>query len=182
MKKLRIAIDMDDVMANTSKKLLQLHQTLFGSNWQPEDFKGLGFQELIKVEEYQVVRDKIFDVGFFADLEVLPNAVEVISYLHEHHEVFIVSAAMEFPNSLSEKQTWLGIHFPFIHWKNIVFCGDKSIITADVLIDDHEKNLVTFQGIPLLFDAIHNQTLGGYQRVHTWLEVKAVIDDLAHES
>lgn len=182
MKKLRIAIDMDDVMANTSKKLLELHASLYGSAWQPADFKGLGFQELIKAEEYQVIRERIFEVGFFTDLEVLPNAIEVISHLHEHHEVFIVSAAMEFPNSLCEKQTWLGQYFPFIHWKNIVFCGDKSIITADVLIDDHEKNLITFQGIPLLFDAIHNQTLSGYRRVHSWLEVKDVIDELAYES
>jgi len=182
MKKLRIAIDMDDVMANTSKKLLQLHASLFGSSWQPNDFKGLGFQELIKAEEYQVIREKIFEKGFFTDLEVLPDAQEVVSYLHENHEVFIVSAAMEFPNSLTEKQTWLGEFFPYIHWKNIVFCGDKSIITADVLIDDHEKNLITFQGKPLLFDAIHNQTLTGYQRVHSWREVKEVIDQLAHEN
>ncbi len=182
MRKLRIAIDMDDVMANTSQKTIQLHQEFFGSNWSESDFDGLGFQELIKEEEYEVIREKFFEPGFFADLALMEGVQEVMAYLHAHHEVFIVSAAMEFPNSLTEKQAWLGRHFPYISWRNIVFCGDKSIITADILIDDHEKNLKTFTGKPLLFNAIHNQKLQGYTRVRSWKEVKEFVDAFAHDT
>ena len=52
-----------------------------------------------------------------------------------------------------------------------MLCGDKSIISADYLIDDHEKNLKTFKGKTLMFDAIHNQQVEGYQRFKSWQEI-----------
>ncbi len=89
--------------------------------------------------------------------------------------MFVVSAATEFPNSLKEKHDWLEQYFPGIHWKNLVLCGDKSIVSGDIMIDDHEKNLITFNGRPLLFDAMHNQALQGYERVRNWEEVAALL-------
>lgn len=100
----------------------------------------------------------------------MPGAVEALQELSKNFEIFIVSAAMEFPQSLSEKQAWLNQHFPFISWKNIVFCGDKSVIQADYMIDDHVKNLSGFKGTPLLFDAAHNTFITDYQRIRSWKE------------
>ena len=42
------------------------------------------------------------------------------------------------------------------------------MIQADYLIDDHEKNLKTFTGTPLLFSALHNLHIHDYQRVNSW--------------
>ncbi|HMQ89055.1 MAG TPA: 5'(3')-deoxyribonucleotidase, partial [Flavilitoribacter sp.] len=67
---------------------------------------------------------------------------------------------------------WLADHFPFIHWKNIVFCGDKSIIKADYMIDDHVKNLLNFDGKGLLFTASHNAEETRFTRVNNWREVE----------
>ncbi|MGF6926883.1 5'(3')-deoxyribonucleotidase [Chitinophaga sp. W2I13] len=78
---------------------------------------------------------------------------------------------MEFPLSLAEKHAWLSEHFPFISWKNIVFCGSKTIVEADYMIDDHDKNLSAFKGTPLLFTAPHNLPLTDYKRVNNWEEV-----------
>jgi 5'(3')-deoxyribonucleotidase len=64
------------------------------------------------------------------------------------------------------------LHFPFITWKNIVFCGHKHMIQADYLIDDHEKNLTTFTGTPLLFSAPHNLHITEFERVSSWIDVK----------
>lgn len=175
MTKQRIAIDMDDVMAATAKKILSLYNTTFEKNVKEEDFRKFSFHELIEQEKYQVIREEIFKVGFFRDIEVMPDAVEVVKALHDKYEVFIVSAATEFPNSLKEKLDWLNEHFPFISWKNTVFCGDKSIVTADFMIDDHEKNLKTFKGKPILFDAIHNQKVTVYQRFMNWKEISAFL-------
>jgi 5'-nucleotidase len=176
MTKKRIAIDMDDVMAAAGKKILATYNNLIGTNHKNEDFTGKGYYDVLDEKHYYVIREEIFKPNFFRNMEVMPDAVEVIKKLHEQFEVFIVSAATEFPNSLKEKIEWLEEHFPFISWKNIVLCGDKSIISADYLIDDHEKNLKTFKGKALLFDAIHNQKLEGYQRFKTWREIEAFFD------
>ena len=43
---------------------------------------------------------------------------------------------------------WLRRHFPFIAPSNIVFCGDKSIVDADYLIDDRPRHLQTSRDAP----------------------------------
>ena len=45
------------------------------------------------------------------------------------------------------------------------------MIQADYLIDDHEKNLASFTGKPILYSALHNLHIHDYERVNTWKEV-----------
>jgi 5'(3')-deoxyribonucleotidase len=49
-----------------------------------------------------------------------------------------------------------------------VFCGDKSILNADYLIDDNGYNFDGFRGEGLLFDAPHNAHETRGRRVHSW--------------
>jgi len=100
----------------------------------------------------------------------------VLEELNNRYDVYIVSAAMEFKHSLYDKFEWLDEHFPFIHWKRRVFCGDKSIAKGDVLIDDHDFNLATFSGRPVVFTAPHNIHLDKYARLNNWLEAKQMFD------
>jgi 5'(3')-deoxyribonucleotidase len=77
---------------------------------------------------------------------------------------------MEFPNSLLDKHEWLAEHFPFISWKNIIFCGNK-IVDVQILIDDRIRNFAGFKGRPILFSSPHNHYITEYERVNTWAEV-----------
>ncbi len=162
-------------MAVTSGKFLNNVNRLFNKTLSESDFKGKYWLDLVSEDELKACMKFVYEEGYFLDFPVMPNAVEVIKDLHQNYDVFVVSAATEFPNSLKEKMIWLGEHFPFISWKNTVFCGDKSIISADFLIDDHPKNLKTFKGKALMFDAIHNQTITDYQRVHSWSEIAKIL-------
>ncbi len=174
-KPLRLIIDMDDVMADTSQSILDLYFEYFGVKIAKSELLGtLRWNEELQ-EQYLTFRHRLFEPGFFRNVAVLPGAVEIIPQLQEKYEVFIVSAATEFPNSLKEKHEWLEQYFPSIHWKNLVLCGDKSIVSGDIMIDDHEKNLVTFNGRTLLFDAMHNQALKGYERVRNWKEIAELL-------
>ncbi len=174
MNRERIAIDMDDVMADASKSILHIYNQQFGTNYKDQDFVEQSFYDVAK-DNYQLIRPKLHEKGFFRNLEVKKGAVEVVKELNSKYEVFIVSAAMEFPNSLLEKYEWLHEHFSYISWKQMVLCGDKTIIQADIMIDDHEKKLITFTGKKLLFDAMHNRTLNGYHRVFTWEDVSKIL-------
>jgi 5'(3')-deoxyribonucleotidase len=104
-------------------------------------------------------------------MEVNPHSQEVMKELNEKYEVFIVSSAMEFPNSLPEKLEWLNEHFPFLHWKQFVFCGRKSVVHGHYMIDDLPHNLETFNGEKLLFTAPHNMQFNHFKRVTGWKEV-----------
>ncbi|MEI9865673.1 MAG: hypothetical protein WDN00_14205 [Limisphaerales bacterium] len=97
--------------------------------------------------------------------------------MNDRYELFIVSAATEFPQSLGEKVEWLEEHFPFITWQQIVLCGSKKVITGDIMIDDHFKNLDFFKGRTLLFTQPHNQNQNdkGHERVNSWGEVARLL-------
>ncbi|MEZ5058218.1 MAG: 5'(3')-deoxyribonucleotidase [Saprospiraceae bacterium] len=165
----RIAIDMDEVMADVYPKFEDLYEQEFGIRVTKEQYWG---KKLYDIEGAEKIRNFLFEKGFFADLPVMPGSREVIQELMADYEVFIVTAAMEFKNSLEDKYDWLKNHFPFIPWKNFVFCGYKGMISADYMIDDHVRNLEAFQGHGILYTATHNLEEKRFTRVNNWDEVR----------
>ena len=95
----------------------------------------------------------------------------MLQQLSARFEIFIATQAMAVPNSLGPKYRCLQRHFPFIPPTNYVFCGDKSILRADYLIDDLPKNILRFEGQGLLYTAPHNLAATGFVRVNNWEEV-----------
>ena len=173
--KQRIAIDMDDVMADTHAKFVQLYLEGEAPRYTLEQLKEKSFHELFDEDEYQTLSRRVYEPGFFRDIPVMEGAQEVIAELMQKYDVFVASAAQEFPNSLREKWDWLQEHFPAISWRNYIFMGDKSVLNTDFLIDDLPRNIRTFQGQGLLFTALHNRDETAYQRVNNWQDVAAVL-------
>ncbi|MES2275273.1 MAG: 5'(3')-deoxyribonucleotidase [Bacteroidota bacterium] len=174
MNKLRIAIDMDEVIADPIAKFIDIYQREHGYTYTLEQMRGKEFRELLPEEISHTLREYINRKGFFRDLELIPNSREVVEQLCQKYDVFIVSAATEFPNSLEDKLHWLGNHFPFISWTNIMFCGYK-IVKTDMMIDDRIRNFNGFDGRKLLFTSPHNVAITGYERVNTWDEVAGLL-------
>jgi len=164
----RIAVDMDEVIADVMPKFLAIYEREFGKKLEKEAYWG---KKIYDIEGADYIRNFLYDKGFFRDLPIMEGAVEGLQHLMKDYDIFITTAAMEFKFSFEDKYDWLKDHFPFIHWKNVVFCGDKSILRADYMIDDHIRNLKTFQGKGLLFTASHNIMETGFTRVNNWKEV-----------
>jgi 5'(3')-deoxyribonucleotidase len=104
----------------------------------------------------------------------MPHSAEVVKALSERYEVFITTAAMDVPCSFTPKFDWLQRHFPFIPTSNIVFCGDKSIIFADYLIDDNVRHLSKFHGEGIIYTAPHNVNETRFRRVNSWEDVRGM--------
>lgn len=164
-----IAIDMDGVIADIEPHLLAGYERECGIKLSLADIQGLSGEEAFP--EKGVIAKVLHSPGFFRKLDVMPGAISGVKQLMEKYEVYIVSAATEFPLSLYEKYEWLKEHFPFISWRNIVLCGDKSIINTHYMIDDHCKNLDFCSGKTIMFNAHHNVHLNHHFRVHNWEEV-----------
>src|SRR5258706_8672221 len=148
---MRILIDMDDVTADAVARFLEWYERDFGIRYTRQQLHGTKLSEIVPPEHKQTVLRYPHQKGFFKDLPVIQDSKEVIEALNNIYEVFVVSAAMEFKYSLYDKFEWLDQHFPFIPWKRRVFCGDKTIVKGDVLIDDHDFNLFVFTGRPIVF-------------------------------
>jgi 5'(3')-deoxyribonucleotidase/uncharacterized protein with PQ loop repeat len=167
----RIAIDMDEVMADALAEHLRRYNAAYGANLGLADVQGRHLEECIP-PGHRAAAEAMLDASFFEDLDVLPDCQAVIRELAERYEVFIASAAMDVPCSFDAKYRWLRRHFPFIPPSRIVFCGDKSIVDADYLIDDRARHFTRFKGEPMLFSAPHNTAETAYPRVASWNEVR----------
>jgi 5'(3')-deoxyribonucleotidase len=162
---------MDEVMADTLAEHLRRYNQTFDENVTPHDLAGKGLWEITPPGRQQQLRDFLDAEDFFENLALMPGAQKVLKDLSARFEIFIATQAMAVPNSLGPKYRWLQRHFPFIPPTHYVFCGNKSILRADYLIDDQPKNLLCFAGQGLLYTAPHNLAVTGFVRVNNWQEV-----------
>ena len=167
----RICVDMDEVMADTLAEHLRRYNQAFEEEVTTMDLAGKGLWEFTPQERRQQLRAFLDAEDFFEDLALMPDAQPVLKDLSARFEIYIATQAMAVPNSLGPKYRWLQRHFSFIPPAHYVFCGDKSILRADYLIDDQPKNLVKFEGQGLLYSAPHNLTATDFVRVDNWLDV-----------
>jgi 5'-nucleotidase len=173
MKMKRLLVDMDGVLGDVYHRFFERHEEDFGKKLSVKDIIGLK-----EAEAFPNVLRWVNSPGFFRSIPVMPGSQKGLKNLNEHYEVIVVSMATEFPESLTDKQLWLSEHFPFISWKQIVFCGCKDIIQADIMIDDHLKNLDNFKGETLLFSQPHNLNLMNHRhrRVDSWAEIEKLLN------
>lgn len=169
-----IAIDMDGVIADTVANFISWYEKDYGVKIPIEAFNGKLEKEGLP---NNAVHKYVYTPGFFRSVPVMEGAKQAVMELMKTFDIYIVSAAVEFPLSLYEKYEWLQENFPFISWRNIIFCGDKSIISTDYMIDDHVRNLDTFKGKTLMFTAGHNAGMNHHTRVNNWKEITTYLQD-----
>lgn len=168
----RICVDMDEVMADTVAEHIRRYNVDFRSELSTEDMEGKWLWQCVPDAHHEALAGYLNEPEFFRHLDVMPHAQRVLERLTRDHEVFIASAAMEVPKSFAAKFAWMEQHFPFIRPSHIVFCGDKGILSADYLIDDNPRQLLSFQGKGLLFSAPHNKFAKEWTRVEDWNAVE----------
>ena len=173
----RICVDMDEVMADTLAEHLRRYNEKFDEQIITDDLWGKGLWDVVAHDRQADLRALLDAEDFFEDLPVMPDSQQVLRELSERYEIFIATAAMTVPNSFGPKYRWLQRHFPFLPPTHYVFCGHKSILRADYLIDDMPRNLERFTGTGILYSAPHNLATKGFARVTDWQEVAAYFAD-----
>lgn len=168
----RLLVDMDGVLADVYAQFLK-YEKENGIHHNLEDLYGVTEENAFgRIHEY------VNSERFFIEAPVMANSQRVLEQLNQKYDLFIVSSATEFPNSLTQKMFWLIQHFPFIEWKQVVLCGTKQVIKGDIMLDDHFKNLDYFDGEKtLLYTQPHNiyADCKHHQRVNSWQEVADVL-------
>jgi len=164
----QVLVDMDGVLADVYTHLAAYEYRESGIRPAQEEMAGR-LEEDAFPSFGKIIRSK----GFFRTVPVMKDSVKGLNYLNNKYKVLIVSSATEFPASLNEKQAWLNEYFPFISWKQMIFCGSKDSICGDIMIDDHIKNLGFFKGRKLLFTQPQNVFVGdvSLERVNNWNEI-----------
>jgi 5'(3')-deoxyribonucleotidase/uncharacterized protein with PQ loop repeat len=182
----RIAVDMDEVIADAFGKMLRSYNAATGSNITADELSQRGTDGTMTTmltPEMRAEFDRLVNEGgnFFADLELVEGSQVALRRLSESYEIFIASAAMDVPTSFDAKFKWLQRHFSFIPPSHYVFCGDKSILLADYLIDDRPRHFERFAGTGILFTAPHNARKDAPLRANNWDDVVQILEAAAAE-
>ena len=130
--KLTVGVDIDQVLNNLNKKWFNEYNLQYNDNLKMEDVTEWGITEFVKPECGNDIFKILTIPGFFRDLEIQPNAQEVVEWLCTKYDVYILSAAHY--AVCGDKGAWLAEHFPCIDWHNIIFCRNKSLVHLDYLI------------------------------------------------
>lgn len=163
---------MDGVMADVYAHFTDLHEEETGIRKTLEEINGK-----TESQAFENARRYVTTAGFFRNNPVMEGSQAALFALDKKYDLYIVSAAMEFPLSLYEKHQWLNEHFSFITWQQMCFCGSKKIIQGDIMIDDYFKNLDHFTGTTLLFNQPHNalEHPKHHKRVSGWKEIMEIL-------
>lgn len=168
MNKPSLAIDMDEVIADTSAKMQAWYARDFGIRFTAVQLAGRELKDLVPAEHNGIFHKYLNTPGFLRDLQPMPDSQRVLEDLNKAYDLYIVSAAMEFPNSLKDKYDWLEEFFPFIGWQQVCLCGSKKLVQTDIMIDDRSRNFSHFRGRKLLFTAHHNLLENSCERIEDW--------------
>jgi len=178
MKKLRILVDLDDVLNNLLECWVKLLNQRYYLNAKAEDSRvwnvqGI-FPTLTKEEVYRI----IYEEEVWGMISPRATSVETLkTMMDDGHDVLIVTASVY--ETLPLKMDWLFATFPFLEWKNVIVTRRKQLIKGDVLIDDGIHNLEGGSYFKILMDAPYNQDYNakenGMIRVNNLEEAYGVI-------
>ncbi|SHL98311.1 5' nucleotidase, NT5C type [Chryseobacterium polytrichastri] len=168
----KVIVDMDGVMADVYHQLIAFEKRDSGKDINIHDVVGVS-----ELEAFPNGKKHVNEIGFFRTLPLMKGSREAMEYLNNKYDLYIVSAGMEFPNSLREKYDWLAEYFPFITLEQIVLCGSKKVVSGDIMIDDYPKNLKHFSGEKIIFTQPHNHHVEDedYKRVNSWEEIMNIL-------
>ncbi|XP_066221171.1 5'(3')-deoxyribonucleotidase, mitochondrial isoform X3 [Saccopteryx leptura] len=194
---LRVLVDMDGVLADFEGGFLRKFRARFPD--QPfialEDRRGFWLSEQygrLQPGLSEKANSILESENFFFDLEPLPGAVEAVKQMAnlENTDVFICTSPIRmYKYCPYEKYAWVEKHFGPDFLEQVVLTRDKTVVSADLLIDDRLDITGKWPAAGaepkpswehVLFTACHNrhvQLAPPHRRLLSWMDDwKAVLD------
>lgn len=168
----RILVDVDAVIADLMPVWLRLYNADYDDTMLPQDIKHWGIHEIVKPECGTRILDYLELPSLYDEVKPIDGAISSIHWLRQHsYDVrFVTSGGFE------SKIKWLGrqgllIGENYFYSPDLVIAHDKSIINADIMVDDNIKNCENFKGKSILFAQPWNEGSHLYFRADGWPDV-----------
>lgn len=146
---MKILIDMDSILVDTLPTWLKRIEEKTGIKATVNDVKVWMFTQLAPFNN--VAPEEILGIlnepGFNEGLPPMPGGIEAVQQLiKDGHEVYLVTARHG-PVAMPETLKWVHQHLPTLNERHIIFCYDKHLLSADILIDDRLETLLKYQAV-----------------------------------
>ncbi len=173
-KKLRIGIDMDDVLWDLVGAWLQRHNEINDDNVKPQDIKTWDIASYLNKGSKESLFYILRQNDFWRTVEPLDDSIKYLQMLMERDDVdvFIVTATDY--RIVTRKMSSFFDKFPFIKHQQLIITYRKNAIDLDVIVDDNPEHVCDAPSgcIKVLFDRPHNrwcaETGIGAIRIRDW--------------
>ncbi len=140
-KKLKIAVDCDEVLRCTVQGMLNLYNKNFNKSMKKEDVTtfdvAITFSDIPEKTGLRAA-DWLFGTHsrelFFENAKSFPGADWAIEELKKYGDVMILSSQKTYEN---KRDTLDFLHREGFDTRNVCFLNDKSIVDCDIMIDDN---------------------------------------------
>jgi 5'(3')-deoxyribonucleotidase len=162
MRPLTIAVDVDETVADLLGPWLRRYNATYGDILLPEDLVQWDLAKAVKPECGEAIY-QMLDASLYAQVLPLPGARAAVAALRSlGHRVLFVSSCTA--GTATAKMDWL-IDWGFLprqRWQpDFVAATDKTLIRADVMLDDCPRNVDAFEGLAWLIDQPQNRDYAG---------------------
>jgi 5'(3')-deoxyribonucleotidase len=182
-----IAVDLDDVLANTLENFIDFHNSTYKTSLKFSDFKSYALHDIIGLSfEEEAKRLEQFDKSkFFNKIKPLEGAQTAISQLSKKNKIVVITARTK--SVATKTKRWLKKYFPeidevvFISQNYMGFIKTKAEVCkefgAKVIIEDKTSfvNECANKGIKvMMLDYPWNQNVNGSSnivRVRSWDDI-----------
>lgn len=178
-----VAVDIDGVLAELHTEWIRIANETFGTSYDAAKV----FTRWDIHHNTPEIGNKIYEVledpHLYDNVKVVEGAAEGVELLRKQgNSVVFVSAA---PTGFFDaKSNWM-LRNGFLDKSrrthgDLYKANDKSLIRAQVLIDDGPKNIENFQGMSICFDAPYNQTIKKprYYRMRGWKDLPRLWEEI----
>lgn len=182
----KILVDMDDVICLHG--FMGIVNEFLKTEYTEDDAKSYYINDLVPKEKMNDWIDFFKKKNVYDYMELNQDVQEVLKKINDKYELYILTAYIfrDDPSisgmQLKNKFDYLQKNLPFINPERYIFLSDKSLINADIRIDDSIKNLEGPAKMKLLFTAYHNKNINeeelnnkNIKRVNNWKEIEQIL-------
>jgi 5'(3')-deoxyribonucleotidase len=184
---LRVAVDVDGVLADQVSVILSRLNEKYGSSYSKADI--VEWDQKLEATNIKVeIENALLDEDYVLSLPIIEGAKQGMDYLFKNHFVIIATARPKETEEATKK--WVSRNFSFHAFFNTKGkC--KSTVNSDVLVDDYIPNIQKFvekAGYGILFSQPWNEDRSKIQNLllegkvtccDSWRDVTETIEKIA---
>jgi 5'-nucleotidase len=181
-----VALDVDEVVAALLPAWLAAYNRDYDDDLTPEDIREWDLSLAVKPECGTKIYSYLDTPKLYEDVKPVEGALRGIATLRAwgHRAIFVTSAMNGHAGAKLRLLQRFGVLNAHLRVDPSYFeCSDKSLIAADVLVDDRPKNVEDFPGRTILFRQPHNESFNAPDvQARGWEEVCYAVDAIGYDA
>ena len=180
-----IICDIDNILNNLAEKVVETYNSYANKNIRLPDIVSYNFYDCLLREDADCIVSLFKEKELWDSLKPLEGSQTGLKKLiKKDHHIYLATATD--PTNFKWKVAWIKQYFSFIPEDNIIRIMDKSLLRADVIIDDCYDNLISNFAERVVLDYPWNQNelkdyAYGIRRAYNWSDINNIINDIDKE-